>query len=86
MADTMKTYHDKLQQKDLLPPNDPKWQEAQQTVLDQISEQQKFVDNNSELHTPLTYAQIANALISFKNKMATDLNGLPYELWKALHK
>lgn len=48
MADIRKQYHDQLQTTDLLPHNDPQQAEAQQTVLNEIPDQQKFEDPNKE--------------------------------------
>ena len=86
MAEIAKTYHDKLQQAHLISLDGPDRMSAQNTVLTQIPENQKFADTTSELHTPLTYQQITNTQLASKNSTATGLDGLPYELWKALHK
>ena len=85
MAEIARTYHDNLQKAHLLPPDHPDRMAVQNTVLTQIPEHQKFANDMSELHTPLTYQQVANALLTSKNSTATGLNGIPYELWKALH-
>lgn len=85
MAKIARDYHDNLQQENLLSPDNPNRMTAQHAVLTQIPEHQKFVDDSSELHTPITYQQVANALRASKNGSTTGLNGLPYELWKTLH-
>ena len=77
-------YHNELQQKDILDYRDHTRHEAQQSVLSQIPDTQKLTAPDTELHHPITTDQVCTALLLSKNGTATGLDGLPYELWKAL--
>lgn len=85
MTEIARKYHNDLQTCDLLPPDNPDRQTAQQTVLDAIPQSQKFSDPNSPVNHLITKNQVTEAIQSAKNGSATGLDGIPYELWKMLH-
>ena len=85
MANIVQTYHDNLQKMNILPTDDPTHQAVEEEVLTHIPESQKFNSPESKLHSMLNQTHVAEVLKTSKNGTATGLDGLPYELWKALH-
>ena len=85
MASITHTYHNELQSRDLLAPDDPSRITAQSAVLQEIPIAQKFDDPRSLLLSPITEEQLQLALRASKNGTATGLDRIPYELWRLLH-
>jgi ribonuclease HI len=85
MAEIACKYHDNLQSKHLKHPTNPTRQSAIKNVLQQVPDTQKLNELESDLHHLISQEQVTQALRVSKNGTATGLDGLPYELWKALH-
>jgi hypothetical protein len=86
MAELAKEYHERIQYRDLPPPDDRSWEEAIENTLKAIPGNQKFPNpNNSILNSGISSTFVNLALRSAKNGLATGLDGCPYELWKSLN-
>ena len=86
MAELSRNFHDNLQSEDLTQfQNQEEHEQKLCKVLDTILDSQLLLEPNmTEMNWSATEAQIANAIDLGKNKLATGLDGCPYELWKAL--
>jgi hypothetical protein len=86
MAELSRNFHDNLQKEDIM-------------HFDDLEEHGHFLHNTCDtipaaqflpklhmtmMNWPVTKAQISQAIDLGKNNTATGLDGLPYELWKAL--
>lgn len=86
MVELARDYHDELM-RDEIPGNEPERQEDMEEILKLITEDKKLSEEEKErLDVPLTYEDIEEVLKNSENGKATEIDGLPYKLWKALDK
>ena len=86
MAELSQDFHDGLQKEDIMHFDDPEEHERLLlNAIDAIPASQFLSEPHmTTLNWPVTEAQVSQAIDLGKNKTATGLDGLPYELWKAL--
>ena len=84
MTDIARHHHESLQDNDRPEYDDPQCRQARKSVLEEIPTPQKLNDPNSPLHALINIEQTHNALNASKNRTATGLDGIPYEVWKTL--
>ncbi|KIK38568.1 hypothetical protein CY34DRAFT_90741 [Suillus luteus UH-Slu-Lm8-n1] len=85
MAEIAKTYHDEIQTKDTMIDEDTKVR-ARRKALAEIPEAQKLKAPPEQMNKTLRDEDILEALMSSKSGTAAGLDGIPYDLWKLLHK